>query len=157
MFTINPVDNDKDRIIVDAVWGLGEMIVQGAVIPDHYVVQKGTFSILSKEISDQKVQLIKNGEKTEEREVPLSWREKQKLTDEEIIKLAKLAQGLQDHYYFPQDIEWAKEGKNLYIVQTRPVTTIKDAPKVSKDGVQNNRYSNIERCRSLSRSRNRIC
>lgn len=134
MFTINPVNNDKDRIIVDAVWGLGEMIVQGAVIPDHYVVQKETFAILSKEISDQKVQLIKNGERTEEREVPISWRDKQKITDDEIIKLAKIGQGLQDHYYFPQDIEWAKEGKNLFIVQTRPVTTIKEQSKTTKEG-----------------------
>src|SRR6185369_979316 len=49
MFTVDPVKNDKDRIIVDAVWGLGEMIVQGSVVPDHYVVQKDTFAILSKE------------------------------------------------------------------------------------------------------------
>jgi len=136
MFTINPVNNDKDRIIVDAVWGLGEMIVQGAVIPDHYVVQKETFAILSKEISDQSVQLIKHGEKTVEKEVPVSWRDKQKITDEEVVKLAKIAQGLQDHYYFPQDIEWAKEGKNLFIVQTRPVTTIKQQTKSPKDGVK---------------------
>jgi pyruvate, water dikinase len=136
MFTINPVTNDKDRIIVDAVWGLGEMIVQGSVIPDHYVVQKDTFAILSKEISNQSVQLIKNGEKTDEREVPKSWRDKQKISDDEIVKLAKIAQGLQDHYYFPQDIEWAKEGKNLYIVQTRPVTTMKEESKVTKEGVK---------------------
>jgi len=136
MFTINPVNNDKDRIIVDAVWGLGEMIVQGAVIPDHYVVQKDTFAILSKEISDQSIQLVKVGEKTEEHEVPKSWRDKQKISDEEIVKLAKIGQRLQEHYYFPQDIEWAKDGKNLYIVQTRPVTTIKEAQKATAQGVK---------------------
>jgi len=124
MFSIDPVTNDKDRIIVESVWGLGEMIVQGSVVPDTYVVQKGSFMILSKEISDQKVQLIRKGEKTEEREVPVKWRDKQKITNEEIIVLANLANKLQEHYYFPQDIEWAKEGKNLYITQTRPVTTI---------------------------------
>ena len=136
MFSIDPVTNEKDRIIIDSVWGLGEMIVQGAVIPDHYVVQKETFAILSKEISDQSVQLIKRGEKTEEREVPKNIRDRQKITDEEILKLAKIADGLQKHYYFPQDIEWAKEGKNLYIVQTRPVTTIKDAKKEVMEGVK---------------------
>lgn len=124
MFSIDPVTNDKDKIIVEAVWGLGEMIVQGSVVPDSYVVQKETFMILSKEISDQKIQLIRRGEKTEEREVPKNWRDKQKISNEEIVALAKLAQKLQDHYYFPQDIEWAKEGKNLYITQTRPVTTM---------------------------------
>jgi pyruvate,water dikinase len=134
MFTINPINNDKDRIIIDAVWGLGEMIVQGSVIPDHYVVQKDTFSILSKEISDQSVQLIKKGGATLEVEVPERIRDKQKLTDEEIVKLAKIGQKLQEHYYFPQDIEWAREDGKLYIVQTRPVTTIKkEEKKVAQD------------------------
>jgi pyruvate, water dikinase len=136
MFTMNPVTNEKDRIIVDSVWGLGEMIVQGAVIPDHYVVQKDTFAILSKEISDQSVQLIKKGEKTIELEVPERLRDKQKITDEQIVKLAKLGQKLQEHYFFPQDIEWAKDGDDLYIVQTRPVTTIKAEQKADKDGVK---------------------
>ncbi len=125
MFTIDPVTNDKDRIIIEAVWGLGEMIVQGAVVPDRYVVQKETFLILSKEISDQSIRLVKIGDKTLETEVPESLKDKPKLTDEEIIKLAKIGQNLQNHYYFPQDIEWAKEGKHLFIVQTRPVTTLK--------------------------------
>lgn len=126
MFSIDPVTNFKDRIVIEAVWGLGEMIVQGSVVPDRYVVQKETFSILSKEVNTQKIQLIKSNEKTLETDVPKKLRDKIKLTEEEVVKLAKLADGLQKHYYFPQDIEWAKEGKDLYIVQTRPVTTIKE-------------------------------
>jgi pyruvate,water dikinase len=93
------------------------------VVPDSYVVQKETFSILSKKISDQSVQLVKRGQETKEIEVPKKMRDLQKIKDEEIIKLAKIADKLQKHYYFPQDLEWAKEGKNLFIVQTRPVTT----------------------------------
>lgn len=124
MFSIDPVNNDKDRIMIESVWGLGEMIVQGSVVPDNYVVQKGTFSILSKEISDQSIQLIKDGGKTFEKEVPIKWRDKQKITDEEIVNLAKIADKMQKHYFFPQDMEWAKEKGKLYIVQTRPVTTI---------------------------------
>ncbi len=124
MFSIDPVKNDKDRIIIESVWGLGEMIVQGSVVPDTYVVQKDTFAILSKETSDQSIQLIKVGGITKEVEVPKKVRDKQKITDEEIVKLAKISQKLQEHYYFPQDTEWAKEKGELYIVQTRPVTTI---------------------------------
>jgi len=124
MFSIDPVSDDKDRIIIEAVWGLGEMIVQGSVVPDRYVVQKETFSILSKEISEQSIQLIRKDYKNIEAQVPDKYRDKPKLNDEDIVKLAKLADKLQKHYYFPQDIEWAKEGKNIYIVQTRPVTTI---------------------------------
>src|SRR3989344_3919200 len=70
MFTIDPVTNDKDRIIIEAVWGLGEMIVQGSVVPDRYVVQKDTFDILFKEISDQRIQLTRVGVKTIENDVP---------------------------------------------------------------------------------------
>lgn len=132
-FTIDPVTNDKERIIIEAVWGLGELIVQGAVVPDRYVVQKGTFSILSKKISEQKIQLIKVGHKTKESNVPKAKIEIQKLSDQEIISLAKIADKLQKHYYFPQDIEWARESKNLYIVQTRPVTTAKSVAKIKKE------------------------
>lgn len=124
MFSIDPVTNDKEKIVIESVWGLGEMIVQGAVVPDKYVVQKETFDILSKEVSDQSIQLIKKGGKTKKTDVPKKVRDKQKITDSEIISLAKYAQKLQDHYYFPQDIEWAKEKGKLYIIQTRPVTTI---------------------------------
>lgn len=130
MFTIDPVKNDKDRIVVDAVWGLGELIVQGSVVPDHYVVQKDTFSILSKEISDQSIQLTRSGGDTKEIEVPQKIRGDQKITDEEIIKIAKYGAKLQEHYYFPQDTEWAKDKDgNIYIVQTRPVTTLKSKAK----------------------------
>jgi pyruvate,water dikinase len=138
MFSIDPVTNDKDRIVIESVWGLGELIVQGSVVPDKYVVQKDTFSILSKEISDQSVQLVKKGNITKEVDVPKKKRDLQKISDIEIIKLAKLADNLQKHYYFPQDIEWAKEGNELYIVQTRPVTTIEPKSKksISEDGIK---------------------
>lgn len=129
MFSIDPVNNDKDRIIIESVWGLGEMIVQGSVVPDNYVVQKGTFAILSKETSDQSIQLIKDGAKTIEKEVPRKLRDRQKITDEEIVTLAKYADKMQKHYFFPQDMEWAKEKGKLYIVQTRPVTTITSVDK----------------------------
>lgn len=124
MFSIDPVNNLKDRIVIEAVWGLGEMIVQGSVIPDRYVIQKETFAILSKEVNDQKVQLMKKGLLTKELEVPKKLQNKIKLIDKEIISLAKIGQKLQDHYYFPQDIEWSLEKGKLYVVQTRPITTI---------------------------------
>lgn len=134
MFSIDPVKNDEERIIIESVWGLGEMIVQGSVVPDTYVVQKGTFDILSKEVSDQTIQLLRVGTETKQVEVPKKIRANQKITDEEIIKLAKLGNKLQEHYYFPQDAEWAKEGKEIYLVQTRPVTTIKETKmQISKE------------------------
>jgi pyruvate,water dikinase len=136
MFSIDPVKNDKDRIVIESVWGLGEMIVQGSVVPDTYVVQKGTFSILSKEISDQSRQLLKVKGKTKEVDVPKKIRGKQKISDEQIVILAKWADKLQKHYYFPQDTEWALEKGKLFIVQTRPVSTIAQTAKTVKSEKQ---------------------
>lgn len=139
MFSIDPVTNLKDRIIIDSVWGLGEMIVQGSYIPDHYVVQKETFAILSKEVNEQKMQYIKNGQVTKEIAVPAKNINRIKLSDEQIIHLAKLSQKLHEHYYFPQDSEWALEKGKLYIVQTRPITTIEKTKAVhsTEDKAQN--------------------
>ncbi len=135
MFSMNPVTNEKDRIVIESVWGLGEMIVQGSVLPDKYVVQKETFAILSKEVSDQSKQLVRSKTGTEEKPVPMGWRDKQKITDKEIVALAKLADRLQAHYYFPQDIEWAKQNGKLYITQTRPITTMAAVKKASSQTV----------------------
>ena len=138
MFSIDPVTNEKDRIVIEAVWGLGEMIVQGSVIPDKYVVQKETFYILSKEINSQDVELIKTSSgQTKEMKVSNKIKDKPKLNEKEIIELAKYSDLLQKHYFFPQDSEWAREKGKLYIVQTRPVTTINAKPKginIEKDG-----------------------
>jgi len=138
MFSIDPVTNEKDRIVIEAVWGLGEMIVQGSVIPDKYVVQKETFYILSKEINSQTTQLIKTPSgQTKEVNVPNRIKDNTKLNDREIVQLAKYADILQKHYFFPQDSEWAREKGKIYIVQTRPVTTIdnnKNEVSIQKDG-----------------------
>lgn len=133
MFSIDPVTNEKGKIIIEAIWGLGELIVQGSVVPDKYVVQKETFSILSKEISEQETQLIRRGTVTKEVKVSPRLREKQKVTDHDIEILAKFSDKLQKHYYFPQDTEWAKEKGKIFIVQTRPVTTMDHVKKKTKE------------------------
>jgi pyruvate,water dikinase len=123
MFTIDPVTNDQSKIVIEAIYGLGEMIVQGAVTPDHYEVDKKSDAIIRKEINIQEKQMRKHG--TENETISLDKKEggKQKLTDREIISLAKIGQKLEQHYYFPQDAEWAIEKGVVYLVQTRPVTT----------------------------------
>lgn len=130
MFTIDPINTDKDKIVIEAVWGLGETIVQGTVVPDRYIVQKETFDILSKEVTDQLIELKRVGSETKIFNVPLRRVSQQKLEDKKIIELAKIGQKIQEHYFFPQDIEWAQEKGNLYIVQTRPVTTIEKTKRV---------------------------
>ncbi len=123
MFTIDPVTNSKQTIVIEAVYGLGEMIVQGTVTPDHYEVDKQSLSIKKKMPAVQEKYLKKVG--TENREIKLSVKEggKQKITDKEIQEVAKLGKQLEHHYYFPQDIEWAIVKGTVYIVQTRAITT----------------------------------
>ncbi len=131
MFTREPVTNDE-KITIEAVYGLGEAVVSGGVTPDLYLVDKKAFDIIHKMISRQEWQLVKSSRKTTDLEetniktsVPDTLQGKQKLSDREIVALAKLGAKIEKLYKFPQDIEWAKGDGKLYIVQTRPITTLK--------------------------------
>jgi pyruvate, water dikinase len=123
MFTINPVTNDKMRITIEAIFGLGEMIVQGAVTPDHYEVDKKTMEVVVRETHTQEKIMRRRGEGNSVHSMTQREGGKPKLTDKEIVQLAELGKKLEKHYYFPQDSEWAIEGSTVYLVQTRPVTT----------------------------------
>ncbi|MBP8591466.1 phosphoenolpyruvate synthase [Candidatus Shapirobacteria bacterium] len=124
IFTADPTGQRKNIILLEAVWGLGELIVQGEVIPDLYLVDFKTLKILEKETHPQRIQLIKKGEKTVKVLVPKGKIKKPKLTNAEIKKLAKIAKKVHEHYFFPQDLEWAREKGKFYLVQTRPITTL---------------------------------
>ncbi|MFH1662850.1 MAG: phosphoenolpyruvate synthase [Chloroflexota bacterium] len=131
LFTVEPVTSDTEKIIIEAIYGLGEGLVSGEITPDLYIVDKKDLSIISRRISLQKRQLAMNTDITIKeintwQPVADSAHEKQKITDDDIIRIAKLGMRIEEHYHFPQDIEWAKEGDDIYIVQTRPVTTIKE-------------------------------
>ncbi|KKU87628.1 MAG: Phosphoenolpyruvate synthase [Microgenomates group bacterium GW2011_GWF2_47_9] len=104
MFTMNPVNNDKKTVVIEAIWGLGENIVQGAVTPDHYEVDKVEQKITLVRRVDQKIEMVKRGEKTFDTKVPRSRVTKRKLSDKQVLEVAKLGKKLQEHYFFPQDI-----------------------------------------------------
>lgn len=125
MFTLDPMTNSKETIVIEAIYGLGEYIVQGTVTPDHYEVKKSDLTITTKHIAKQTHLLKKVGDKNKDTLIPTKTGEKQKISDKEIIELAKLGKRLEHHYYFPQDSEWTIEKGKIYIVQTRPITTIK--------------------------------
>jgi pyruvate, water dikinase len=126
MFTIDPTTNNKKMIVIDAIFGLGELIVQGSVTPDHYEVDKAEIKILKKDIHTQDKKMIKA--KIENKIVKLSKNEgsKQKLKEAEILELAKIGKKVENHYFFPQDMEWAIDETGVYIVQSRPITTMKN-------------------------------
>ncbi|HEY32204.1 MAG TPA: phosphoenolpyruvate synthase [Dehalococcoidia bacterium] len=131
MFTVEPTSSDRSKITIEAVLGLGEMIVSGDVTPDHYIVDKDTMQIAHKEVKAQEWKLVKKeGGKGKEDNIKIDLtpdeQKQQKITDDDILTLAKIGKSLEDHYQFPQDIEWAKEKNEIFIVQTRPVTTIRE-------------------------------
>jgi len=131
MFTLEPVTSDTGKIAIEAVFGLGETIVSGDVTPDTYIIDKDGLKIIRKEIAPQEWKLIRNAAgkgKEANVKVVLTPEEqaRQKVSDADIIALAKIGRQIEDWYKFPQDIEWAKENNQLFIVQTRPVTTIKE-------------------------------
>jgi pyruvate,water dikinase len=134
MFTINPSTN-KDEIVIEAVFGLGEGIVSGAIEPDHYVIDKKTLNIKEKQIAIKKIEYIRNAE-GENEIINLQGEKKstQVLTEAEIKKLAEYGLKLQEHYQHPQDIEFALEKNEIFIVQTRAVTT--SGKKYSQDEVK---------------------
>lgn len=134
MFTLDPLTNQKDKVIIEAIYGLGELIVQGEVNPDHYEVSKKFTSILVKQKAKQDRQMIRVGTETKIIKISPAYQGRQKLPDEKIRELAKLGERIERHYFFPQDIEWAMQDDKLYIVQTRPITTIKE---VAKNTTQN--------------------
>ena len=130
MFTINPVSNNKKEIIIETIWGLGEYIVQGVVTPDQIIFDKSTWQILSKTHVSQDVQLIKSENETKKVKVPKTKIKKEKINEEQALKLAKIGQKLHNHYGKAQDIEFAIEKNQIYIVQTRPITTIASNQKI---------------------------
>jgi len=133
MFTSHPVTGEK-LTIIEAVWGLGEAIVSGMVTPDTYVYDRINNRIADIKVSVKNKAIVKQDGKTVEIELPEERAKARVLDDGEIERLAKLGEVIEEHYGKPQDVEWAIEKGKVYIVQSRPVTTIKG--KVKEEEVE---------------------
>ena len=122
LFTCDPVRGRRDRMVVEAVLGLGEAAVSGQVTPDHYILKRdGT--VRKAQVSQQPIAIVPvEAGGTEERELGDEGGE-QKLEEHQLRRLAKLGDDLEQRLGGPQDIEWALEGGELYVLQARPVTT----------------------------------
>lgn len=134
-FTIDTETGFDKVVIINGIYGLGELIVQGNVIPDEFVVFKPTLEngfdpIISRNIGKKNIKLVYVQGGTKKEKVSLSEQQKFCLTHEEVIKLAKWCHEIEKYFskkhnhYQPMDIEWAKDGKTgeLFIVQARPET-----------------------------------
>jgi len=138
MFSIDTESGFPDSVFINAAYGLGETVVQGAVNPDEYYVHKPTLrqgkrSVISKNVGDKKIKMIYSTDMkkpTKTVDVAEADQKRYVLSDDEILALARYAVTIEDHYsekaghFKPMDMEWAKDGKTgqLFIVQARPET-----------------------------------
>ena len=136
MFTIDPDTGFRDVVLINGIWGLGENLVQGAIIPDEFYVykptlKKGKKSIIKRQLGSKSKTMVyaepgdtghTNG--VLNLDTPEVQSEKYILTDQEVEKLANWGLAIEKHYDAPMDIEWAKDGlsNELFIVQARPET-----------------------------------
>ncbi len=120
-FTADPVTNDTDTFVVEAVWGDCEQLVSGEVTPDSYYFSKKTDLITSMETSVQDTYKTKGQTIT----LPRSLATARKLGDGEVLQLSRLCDRVSEHFGRPQDVEWVYEKRTFYIVQARPITTFK--------------------------------
>ncbi|HUK50218.1 MAG TPA: phosphoenolpyruvate synthase, partial [Terriglobales bacterium] len=133
MFTMDPTNGDESLVLVEASYGLGEYVVKGSVTPDDYYVDKGTLKIVRRSVPTKTIMLVRkaNGG-TEEKQVPPELKDRQVITDDQVVELAKYALTIEKHYKRPMDIEWGLDTQTgkLLILQARPETvwSLKKSP-----------------------------
>ncbi|MFA6428441.1 MAG: PEP/pyruvate-binding domain-containing protein [Candidatus Buchananbacteria bacterium] len=139
-FSVHPVTQDYNQMIIEAGLGLGEAIVSGQITPDSYVLEKQPRKIIDINVSHQERGLFRiNGGGNEWRDISSGEGKKQTLTNQQILKLSDIIIQIEKHYGFPCDIEWAFEKGKFYIVQSRPITTL----QTKKPVVEANQYQPI--------------
>lgn len=126
MFSVNPVNQNENEILIEGAYGLGESVVSGSITPDEYVLNKKNFAVNDKKIVRKTWYLTKDehGDNVR-RDVPEQYQTRSTLNEEEIKTLAEYALKIEKHYGKPQDLEYAIERGKIYIVQSRPITTLK--------------------------------
>jgi len=125
LFSANPISGNRDEVVINASWGLGESIVGGTVTPDMFVVRKSDFAVVQRFIAEKHCMSVSAPGGTQEVEVPRFLRNECSLNDEQIIEMTKLALTLETTMGYPVDIECAYAGGKLYVLQCRPITTLR--------------------------------
>ena len=123
-FTADPSTTDRSRMVVEAAFGLGEVVVSGQVEPDTYVLSKEPLAIREVRIGHKSHKIVR-GPKGDQR-LALSPEEgaRRVLSDEELTALGKMAMAVEAHYGKPQDLEWGIVDGTLWLLQARPITTL---------------------------------
>lgn len=123
-FTVNPVTKDTNQAVVEAVYGLGELLVSGEATPDTYVFDKNEMKVVDKNIEEQTYKIIRQDGQTTKVPVPDKEQSLQKLSDVQIEEVVQKSVALEQTYEKPLDIEFAFADEQLHFLQARPITTI---------------------------------
>jgi pyruvate,water dikinase len=127
MFTTDPATRDSSKMVIEAAWGLGESVVQGAVTPDRHVLDKSSLAVLSTSIAEKEFLLAWDEATKSTKRFDLAGDARATapvLTADELKTLGALARSAEQHYGSPQDLEFAIEGSEIYLTQSRPITTL---------------------------------
>lgn len=119
LFTADPVSGRRDRMVLNATWGLGEALVSGRVNPDTYVADRDTGRVLRRTLGEKAVMTTNTGTV----DVPAEDRARASLTDAHVVSLVTLGRSLEALFGRPQDVEWAIVGDDAVLLQSRAVTT----------------------------------
>jgi pyruvate,water dikinase len=129
MFTANPVTGDRDEIVIEANWGLGESVVSGKSLNDFFVVDKKNLNEKTRKISRKTVMVDFDAEKgfgRKECPVPSDLAEEATLSAKQVLELSDTGVKIEELFQHPQDIEWAYEKGKLYFLQSRNIRTLAD-------------------------------
>ena len=125
IFTVDPLTGARSRVVIEACFGLGESLVSGKVTPDRFAVHKRSLKVLSRTISEKKVERVPAGNgQVREQTVPKDKSSSCCLEDKQVKKLAKFAKRVEDGFGCPQDIEWAICNRRIFFLQSRPITAL---------------------------------
>jgi len=125
-FTAHPVTGARDLVVINSSWGLGEAVVSGRVTPDFFVIDKNSFAVLERDIFTKELAIYSHpdGGGTIERQIPADKRSVASLSDEQAQEVARLAARVEAQYGRPQDVEWGLANRQLFLLQSRPITTL---------------------------------
>jgi len=124
MFSAHPVTGNRDEVMINASWGLGESIVGGTVTPDTYLVRKADMATISRHIAEKRRMTVTASQGTREVEVPRFLRAQPTLTEDQVMEMARLGMALERSMGHPVDVECAYRARKLYLLQCRPITTL---------------------------------
>ena len=143
LFTANPVNGRRDQMLLNSSWGLGEAIVGGEVTPDQWVLDRKNAAIAEENIAKKEIMTVRKDRGIENKPVPGERQLKATLSSDEVKELFDLGEKVEKYFGFPQDIEWAFADGRMFLVQSRPITSLFPMPEPADDDDRLRIYLNM--------------